>query len=80
MHSTLAVHGADRDHPVWIVTFVGGCQLPIAPPVGYAGPNEYCSANVRWQVDVNAVSGVVPEAFGFIYDGSSDESALELLA
>ena len=77
VHATLAVHGANRS-PVWIITYVGGCQVAVAPPMGYSGPREYCSPDVRWAVDVDAVSGVVPAAFGYVYDGSTDESALEL--
>jgi hypothetical protein len=77
VHGTLAVHGSD-DAPLWIITYVGACQPIFGPPGNEASGTFQCGENVRWQVNVDATTGEVTGTFGYDYDGSPDEAALEL--
>ena len=76
VHATLAVHGAHLT-PVWIITYVGACQ-PVFGPIGTTTPPLHCGPAVRWQVDVDATTGEAYAAFGYDYDGSSEEKLLEV--
>lgn len=73
-HAVLTVHGVPPT-PMWIVVFKGGCLLVHGPGVGRSEdePTTVCGPDIRWAVNVDALTGEVPAAFGYQYDPTNPD-------
>jgi hypothetical protein len=78
VHATLGVRSDGS--VVWVITYEGTCQPMFFSPEGPAnGSPAPCDQAGRWQVDVGDSSGQAYAAFGYTYDGSAEESSLEMV-